>query len=102
VLASAEDGNADQITEARRRIACVITGTAAGLPGGEFVFQSDNLEKLIHGKQCITPVSGHDKMAMLEKNVVQVKKFKDGSTKREPVDTEAGVIKLADNSVLLT
>jgi 3-oxoacyl-(acyl-carrier-protein) synthase len=95
VLASAEDGNADQITEARRRIACVITGTAAGLPGGEFVFEPDNLEKLIQGKQCITPVSGHDKMAMLEKNVVQVKKFKDGTTKREPVDTEAGVIKLA-------
>ena len=95
VLASAEAGNADQITEARRRIACVITGTAAGLPGGEFVFEPDNLEKLIQGKQCITPVSGHDKMAMLEKNVVQVKKFKDGSTKRDPVDTEAGVIKLA-------
>jgi 3-oxoacyl-(acyl-carrier-protein) synthase len=95
VLASAEDGNADQITEARRRIACVITGTAAGLPGGEFVFESDNMEKLIQGKQCITPVSGSDKMAMLEKNVVQVKKLKDGSTKREPVDTEADVIKLA-------
>lgn len=95
VLASAEDGNADQITEARRRIACVITGTAAGLPGGDNVFEPDNLERLIQGKQCITPVSGHDKMAMLEKNVVQVKKLKDGSNKREPVDTEAGVIKLA-------
>lgn len=95
VLASAEEGNADQITEARRRIACVITGTAAGLPGGDDVFASDNLEKLIQGKQCVTPVSGSVKMAMLEKNVVQVKKFKDGTTKREPVDTEADVIKLA-------
>lgn len=95
VLASAEAGDADQITEARRRIACVITGTAAGLPCGEAPFQKDNMDRLIRGEQFIKPVSGSVKMAMLEKNVVQLKKFRDGTTKREPVDTEAKVIKLA-------
>lgn len=95
VLASAKEGNADQITEARRRIACVVTGTAAGLPGGDHVFHPNNLQRLVDGKQCITPISGSVLMAMLEKNVVQVKKFKDGTIKRVPVDTEAGAIKLA-------
>jgi len=101
VLASTVEGNADQITEARRRIACVITGTAAGLPGGDSVFQKDNLERLIRGEQCIKPVSGSVKMAMLEKNVVQLKKSPDGTAKRELVDTEDGVIKLAAQLGLL-
>ena len=43
VLTSTQDGNADKKTEARRRIACVITGTAAGLPGGDHVFAQDNM-----------------------------------------------------------
>lgn len=96
IIASTEDGNADKITEARRRIACVITGTAAGLPGNpDEVFSPDNMKRLIQADSCIHPVSGAYKMAMLEKNVVQVKKFPDGTSKRMKVDTEADVIKLA-------
>jgi hypothetical protein len=96
VLSSAEDGNSDKNTEARRRIACVITGTAAGLPGNpERVFSADNLERLIKGESCIRPISGSVKMAMLEKNVVQLKKFPDGSSKSYKVDSEVEVIKLA-------
>jgi len=89
------DGSHDQITEARRRIACVITGTAAGLPGGKDVFHKENLERLIDGHQCITLVPQTSLMAMLEKNVVQTKKLPDGTLKRVPVDNTAEVIKLA-------
>jgi hypothetical protein len=96
VLSSAEDGHADKATEARRRVACVITGTAAGLPGNpEKVFCAENLTRLINGHSCIRPVSGSLRMAMLEKNVVQLKKFPDGTSKRFKVDTETEVIKLA-------
>ena len=96
VLTSAEEGNADKQTEARRRIACVITGTAAGLPGNsDSVFSPKNMERLIQGESCIRPVSGSVKMAMLEKNVVQLKKFPDGTSQRFKVDKEADVIKLA-------
>ena len=95
VLAKAQEGSADQLTEARRRIGCVITGTSAGLPGGEKVFREDNLTRLIAGQQCIGPVSGSLRMEMLDKNVVQVTKHKDGTTKRDPVDNESKVIKLA-------
>jgi 3-oxoacyl-(acyl-carrier-protein) synthase len=96
VLSSTEEGNADKATEARRRIACVITGTAAGLPGNpENAFSPDNLKKLIRGDSCILPISGSVKMAMLEKNVVQVLKFPDGTSKHLKVDSEEEVIKLA-------
>jgi hypothetical protein len=95
VLSSAEEGNADKTTEARRRIACVITGTAAGLPGYERVFSPENMDRLIKGDSCIHPISGSVKMAMIDKNVVQIMKFPDGTTKRHRVDTEAEVIKLA-------
>merc|ERR1712194_429437 len=86
---------ADKITEARRRIACVITGTSAGLPGGDQVFQSDNLNRLVQGHQCIKPISDTLKKAMLEKNVVQLVKNPDKTVERRPVDTEAKAIKLA-------
>jgi 3-oxoacyl-(acyl-carrier-protein) synthase len=95
VLAVATDGNADQITEARRRIACVITGTAAGLPGSEFAFEKNNLQRLIDGNQCITPIPSSGVTAMLEKNVVQTVRLADGTTKRVPVDDDSQAIKLA-------
>lgn len=95
VLSSTQDGSGDKITESRRRIACVITGTAAGLPGSKEVFSSSNMQRLVDGESCISQVSGSMKSAMLEKSVVQVKKSPDGSSKRHKVDTEADVIKLA-------
>jgi 3-oxoacyl-(acyl-carrier-protein) synthase len=99
VMASSKEGNTDYHTEARRRIACVITGTAAGLPGGPVVFGPDNMSRLIRGEQCITAISACGKMAMLEKNVVQITKNRqpDGNvtTQRVAVNNEESVIKLA-------
>lgn len=77
------------------RIACVITGTAAGLPGGEAIFAPDNLDRLIAGHQLIQPVSDEAKQAMVEKNVVQIIKKKDGTIEKAPVDSQDKVIKLA-------
>ena len=87
--------SADDAERAVRRIACVITGTAAGLPGGEQVFAADNLERLIQGNQCITPVSESATIAMLDKNVVQNSKKPDGTLEKIPVDSEEKAIKLA-------
>ena len=95
VRSDTEDGIADQHTEVRRRIACVITGTAAGLPGRPQVFNPDNLECLINGNQCIGPIKDEVKQAMVEKNVVQIKKHADKSFTKVAVDSEQSVIKLA-------
>lgn len=85
-----------QVEQPARRIACVITGTAAGLPGqANVTFGQDNLQKLLRGTQCITPVSGTTKIAMIDKKVVQNKKLPDGTIQKVPVDTEDKVIKLA-------
>jgi 3-oxoacyl-(acyl-carrier-protein) synthase len=95
--------------EAQRRIACVVTGTAAGLPGrrrassscggrlmSASVFAPDNLDRLIAGECCIAPVSGTVKASLLEKNVVQLVKSKgDGVTVRKPIDSDEQVIQLA-------
>lgn len=94
VLASVSD--ADASAEAQRRIACVVTGTAAGLPGTDKVtFESSALQRLVDGDQCIAPLSVGDKQAMLEKNVVQLLKNVDGSISKLPVDSNEQVIKLA-------
>lgn len=94
VLSSTEEGH-DQHTEVRRRIACVITGTAAGLPGGENVFAADNMDRLLNGEQCIMPLSEKSKASMVEKNVVQLRKNKDGTVDKVKVDGEKEVVKLA-------
>jgi 3-oxoacyl-(acyl-carrier-protein) synthase len=88
VLAAPED-------EAVRRIACVITGTSAGLPGGKDVFSADNMERLIRGTQLITKVSDDAKMGMLDKKVLQIKKKADGSIEKIPVDSEESLVKLS-------
>eukprot|EP00934_Nitzschia_sp_Nitz4_P006617 Nitzschia sp. Nitz4//scaffold2_size372955//291371//294784//NITZ4_000457-RA/size372955-snap-gene-0.103-mRNA-1//-1//CDS//3329546880//6607//frame0 len=86
----------DVAKETPRQISCVVTGTATGLPGvSGKVFAPDNLQRLIKGDSCIHPVSGSTKMAMLDKNIVQVKRLPDGTTKRIKVDSEEQVIKLA-------
>ena len=85
--------------KASHRVACVITGTSAGLPHGDEVgdvFSPSNLKALAEGTmQCIRPISGTMKMAMLDKNVVQLKKFPGGKTERFPVNSDKDVIKVA-------
>ena len=97
VLADSEELGTDLHTEAQRRIACVITGTSAGLPGGGDgpVFRPDNLDRLIRGENCIAPISGQIKAELIDKNVVQLKKMPDGTRKRFPVDNQDDIIKVA-------
>eukprot|EP00980_Cylindrotheca_fusiformis_P001533 scaffold350_cov133-Cylindrotheca_fusiformis.AAC.4 len=95
VILSTGAANTNKVNESSQRLACVITGTAAGLPGSENVFSQSNMQRLVDGESCITRLSDSMKIAMLEKRVVQVKKFPDGSSERHKVDTEADVIKLA-------
>ena len=84
----------------KHRVACVITGTSAGLPHGaddsRDVFDKDNLQRLVEGKvQCIKPLSGTQKMEMLEKNIVQLVKHPGGKTERIPLTSDKDVIKVA-------
>ena len=98
VLVRSASGTAlDQYDESRRRVACVITGTSAGLPCGDDAdFGPDNLRRLVEGElQCIVPISGTAKAEMLDRNVVQLKKLGKGKTERYPVSTEGDVIKVA-------
>lgn len=89
----------DKYADAKARVACVITGTSAGLPHGDEVgdvFDSSNLRRLVEGKTlCIRPISGTLKMAMLDKNVVQLKKYPGGKTERLPITSDKDVIKVA-------
>mmetsp|Transcript_10824 Transcript_10824/g.16500 ORF Transcript_10824/g.16500 Transcript_10824/m.16500 type:complete len:1124 (+) Transcript_10824:47-3418(+) len=100
VLTKSVSGNAlDKYADAKARVACVITGTSAGMPYGDDigqVFDPSNLQKLVEGKlQCIRPISGTLKMAMLDKNVVQLKKLGGGKTEAFPVNSDKDVIKVA-------
>lgn len=100
VLVRSTSGTAlDKYADAERRVACVITGTSAGLPIGDDVgkvFDPMNLQRLVEGKtQCIRPISGTLKMAMLDKNVVQLKKLAGGKTERIAISSEKDVIKVA-------
>jgi len=99
VLTRTVTGNGDKLTEAKRRVACVITGTSAGLPCGDDVgevFDPSNLQRLVEGKmQCIRHISGSLKMEMLDKNVVQLVKYPGGKSERVPVKSDKDVIKVA-------
>lgn len=96
VLSKSDTEAREMLDEAQNRISCVITGVAAGLPGKSGpVFSEDNLQKLVIGEQRIEPISCDAKSAMLDKNVIQLKKKKDGTVEKCPVDTERALIKLA-------
>ena len=96
VLSKSDADVKDMLNEAQNRISCVITGVSAGLPGKSGpVFTKENLKKLVKGIQCIQPLSTESKSAMLEKNVVQLIKHKDGTVERFPVDKEHDLIQIA-------
>ena len=99
VLTHSHENAIDTYSEAKLRVACVITGTSAGLPHGDGdtnVFDASNLQRLVEGKvQCIRPISGSLKMAMVDKNVVQIKKYPGGKTERIPISSDKDVIKVA-------
>jgi len=85
-------------TPVTKRVACVISGVAAGLPGGRdgsVEFGQANLEALVTGQQCIAPISDITKQHLVAKNVVQIKKSKDGTITRHPVISPSDTISLA-------
>lgn len=59
------------------------------------VFAKNNLAKLLAGTSCITPISGSAKISLLDKNIVQIKKQKDGSVTKLPVNSDVDSIQLA-------
>jgi 3-oxoacyl-(acyl-carrier-protein) synthase len=75
--------------------ACYITGTAAGLPGQEQVFQSDNLERLLNGVNCISAVDTEVQQSMLDKNIILLKKNLDQTAHKIPLTETTDMIQLA-------
>ncbi|CAM9797074.1 unnamed protein product [Ascophyllum nodosum] len=74
----------------------VVTGVACGLPGQEKVFEGDNLARLLRGQGCVERLSGASKKALVEKNVVQVRRQPGGQPPlRIPITKESQTIKLA-------
>lgn len=75
--------------------ACYITGIAAGLPGQEEVFRHDNIERLLNGENCISPVTVQVQQSMLDKNIVLLKKNPDKTAQKIPLTTTTDMIQLA-------
>ena len=73
----------------------VVTGVGVGLPGQENPFASDNLDKILRGDNLIKSISGSLRCALLEKNVVRVKKGPNGEVTRIKIEEEEQTLKLA-------
>jgi malonyl CoA-acyl carrier protein transacylase/3-oxoacyl-(acyl-carrier-protein) synthase/acyl carrier protein len=73
----------------------VITGAAIGLPGGERIFDDDNVARILHGEQFIDAVPVRFRQAMVDKNVTRLVKSEAGGGRFEVIDDVADVIKLA-------
>lgn len=86
---------AEAAVPCRQDLPIVVTGVAAGIPGGENAcFNGDSLTSLLNGCNCITPLREEIKEEMLEKNVVTLKKT-DGKAIRCPVKCKEENIQLA-------
>lgn len=76
----------------------VVTGVAAALPGRDkpLVIESGskNIQRVIQGENFITPIPDHVKDAMLEKNVVEMIKNKDGVLEKRSISTHQDNINL--------
>jgi hypothetical protein len=73
VLERAMEGSADKLTEAKRRIASVITGTAAALSCSKEPFAKHNMDRLIAGDQFIQPISSYQKSNVRKKHCANEK-----------------------------
>ena len=74
----------------RPNVNVVVTGVAAALPGRHSsVFKPgvDSIQRIIDGENFITEIPENVKVDMLDKNVVQVRKNKDGTVSRIPIVT---------------
>ena len=73
----------------------VITGISFGLPGGEKVFDDDNLEKLVRGETCIDEVTDDYKKRLLDRNIKRLIKGRDGQARMELAEAFDDIPQLA-------
>jgi len=73
----------------------IITGAGLGLPGGERVFDDENLSRMLRGEQLIGQVPLEQRQAMAGKAITRLRKSADGVPRFETIDHPADVIKLA-------
>jgi len=77
----------------------VVCGVSAGLPtcrgSSRPMFDPQNLERLITGENCISVLTHQQLDSLIDKNVVQVKKQPDGTTRRFIQTTREDCVKLA-------
>ena len=82
----------------RPNVRVVVTGVAAALPGRNAQVIKpgmNNIQRIIAGENCITPISDQVKNNMLEKNVVLLKKNKEtGQNTRVPITSHEDNINL--------
>lgn len=76
-----------------------VTGAAIGLPNELYpettVLDPSNFDRLFSGTNFISALSPHEQQAILDQNVVQVIKTKDGQRVKQTLSSPAQVIKLA-------
>lgn len=76
----------------------VVTGVAAALPGRDkpLVIESGskNIQRVIQGENFISPIPDHVKDAMLDKNVIEIVKTKDGTTEKRRISAHKDNINL--------
>lgn len=77
----------------RPLVRVVITGVAAILPGAKIQGKGD-IERIIDGENFISPVKTEVQQEMLQKNVVLLKKGKDGSSKKTSITLPSETINL--------
>ncbi|MBT8493373.1 MAG: beta-ketoacyl synthase, partial [Deltaproteobacteria bacterium] len=72
----------------------VVTGAALGLPGGDQVFDPENVDKILHGKQLIDVIPVGLRQRIVDKKITRLVKA-DSGARFESIDSAADVIKLA-------
>ncbi|MDJ0787631.1 MAG: beta-ketoacyl synthase N-terminal-like domain-containing protein, partial [Myxococcota bacterium] len=73
----------------------VVTGVGLGLPGGERVFDDDNVERILDGTQAIDVIPSAMRAAMVDKHITRLVKSGGGGPHFETIDGQQDVIKLA-------
>ena len=74
----------------RPNIRVVVTGISAALPGRDkavFTPGVNNIQRIINGEQCISLIPNNVRDSMINKNVVQLVKNKDGSQTKKSIST---------------
>ncbi|MDP6932176.1 MAG: beta-ketoacyl synthase N-terminal-like domain-containing protein, partial [Myxococcota bacterium] len=84
------------LTSARNVVSIVCSGASLGLPGGDEVFASDNIERILEGESRIRQLTESEQDRFLAKRVVRLRKdARTGQGTFEPVERREEVIRLA-------